>query len=60
MMILPRLSNDISDKIILLRAIRHPMPEPTETAEEKAAFWQGLMDQLPGYLHPPIRRLMAR
>jgi hypothetical protein len=51
MMILPRLSNDVSDKIILLRAIRHPMPARTETADEKAAFWQRLMDELPGYLH---------
>lgn len=51
MMILPRLSNDVSDKIILLRAIRHPMPARTETADEKAAFWERLMDELPGYLH---------
>jgi hypothetical protein len=51
MMILPRLTNDVSDKIILLRAIRHPMPVPTETADEKSAFWQKLMEQLPGYLH---------
>jgi hypothetical protein len=51
MMILPRLSNDVSDKIILLRATRHPMPVAIDTADEKAAFRQSLMDQLPGYLH---------
>jgi hypothetical protein len=51
MMILPRLSNDVSDKIILLRATRKPMPEPTETPDEKDAFWQRLIAELPGYLH---------
>jgi hypothetical protein len=51
MMILPRLSSDVFDKIILLRTIRHPMPEPTQTADEKAAFWARLIAELPGYLH---------
>ena len=51
MMILPKLSSDIADKIILLRVIRHPMPAPTETADEKAAFWKQLINELPGYLH---------
>jgi hypothetical protein len=50
MMILPQLSDDVFDKITLLRAIPNPMPYPTETADDKAAFWQILMDQLPGYL----------
>lgn len=51
MLILPRLTSDVSDKIILLRAIRHPMPEATDTTEQKDSFWSKLMAELPGYLH---------
>jgi hypothetical protein len=50
MMILPRLGEDVSDKIILLRVTRHPMPMPTATAEEKELFRQVISQQLPGYL----------
>ena len=50
MMILPQLSSDVFDKITLLQAFPNPMPYPTETADDKAAFWEILMDQLPGYL----------
>lgn len=51
MMILPRLSSDVADKIILLRAIRHALPISTESADEREAFWNRLMSELPGYLY---------
>jgi len=50
MLVLPPLDVDMEDKIILLRAIKTDMPMPTESAEEKAAFWAQLMQDLPGWL----------
>jgi hypothetical protein len=50
MLIIPRLTPDVSDKIILLRVIRHPMPIPVGTADQKESFWNQLMNELPGYL----------
>jgi hypothetical protein len=51
LLVLPPLTDDISDKIILLRASKYPMPMPAETAEQKEKFWQTLTAQLPGFLY---------
>lgn len=51
MMILPRLTADVQDKISILRATRYAMPVATETPEEKAAFGQKIVGELPAHLH---------
>jgi Domain of unknown function (DUF3854) len=51
LLILPPLVEDIADKLILLRASCHPMPMPTDTAEEQQIFWNTLVAELPAFLH---------
>jgi hypothetical protein len=51
LLILPPLTDDIRDKIILLRASKHPMPMPAETADEKQEFWKTLTTEIPAFLH---------
>jgi hypothetical protein len=51
LLVLPPLSDDVRDKIILLRASKHPMPMPAESAEEKEKFWQTLTAEIPAFLH---------
>jgi hypothetical protein len=62
LLVLPPLDDHIADKIILLRASRFSLPAPTETHDERAAFWSKLMSELPAFLHyllneydPPIK-----
>jgi hypothetical protein len=50
LLILPTLSDDVSDKIILLRASVAAMPLPTETSAEKEFFWETLKSELPAFL----------
>jgi hypothetical protein len=45
------MAEDIRDKIILLRASKHPMPMPAETVDEKDKFWETLTNELPAFLH---------
>ena len=49
-MILPPIDESLIDKIILLKAHKREMPMPTETAEQKAAFWDKLVAELPAFL----------
>jgi hypothetical protein len=51
LLVLPPLTEDIADKIILLRATVHPMPMPADTAEEKEAFWKQPCAELPAFLY---------
>ncbi len=51
LMILPPIDEHLSDKIILLRTHKHPMPMDTETNEGRAAFWQALTAELPAFFH---------
>jgi hypothetical protein len=51
MLVLPPLSADVADKIILLHASSFDMPMPTETTEEEDRFWQALKADIPGYLY---------
>ena len=51
MQVLPPLDDDIDDKIILMKVTAAPMPMPTETPEEYAAFWRALLAELPMFMH---------
>lgn len=51
LMVLPPMEDSLEDKIILLKALRRPMPMPTITEEERAAFWNKLLTELPAFLH---------
>jgi hypothetical protein len=51
LLVLPPLTDDMADKIILLRARKHPMPMAAETAEEKQIFWRTLLSELPAFLY---------
>ena len=51
LMVLPPLGSDsVSGKIMLLKTFRRPMPMPTHTDEEKAAFWNQLLSEVPAFL----------
>lgn len=50
LMVLPPIDESIEDKIIILRASRFQMPMPTATIEQRKAFWQKLVDELPAFL----------
>lgn len=49
-MVLPPMGEDIEDKIMLFRAERHPMPMPTNTPEQRAAFRMALVAELPAFV----------
>jgi hypothetical protein len=55
LMILPPISDSeqdsLGDKIILVRAKLAEMPMPSETLEQRGAFWRTLMSELPAFLH---------
>lgn len=50
LMVLPPLDESLEDKIILLKADKHSMPMPTATPAERDAFWNALVEELPGFL----------
>lgn len=50
LMVLPPFDEGIEDKIILLKAFRQPMPMPTDTPEQKAAFRRQLVAEVPAFL----------
>jgi hypothetical protein len=51
LMILPPMEDSLTDKLIVLRSVKHPMPMPTETPEQEAAFWKALTAELPAFVH---------
>jgi hypothetical protein len=51
LMIFPPIDDSIVDKITLLKANKCPMPMPTETLEEREAFWAKLVSELAAFLH---------
>ena len=51
MMVLPPMTDSLSDKMFLLRALKADMPMPTGTDEEKEAFWRALVSELPAFLY---------
>ena len=50
LMVLPPIDDSIEDKLIILRASKAAMPMPTATLEQRNAFWQRLMAELPAFL----------
>lgn len=51
LLVLPALDDDIADKIMILHCSRGPDIMPTDTEDQKEAFWQAMVDELPHYLH---------
>lgn len=51
MLVLPPIDDDIGDKIILLKVAKRTMPMPTASPEEKNAFWEAIMAELPAFVH---------
>ncbi len=49
--VLPPLDDDISDKLILLRVTKNPMPMPTRSGAERKRFWDTLVSELPAFLY---------
>jgi hypothetical protein len=50
LLVLSPLTDDIRDKIILLRASKYPMPMSAESAQEKEKFWQTFTAEIPAFL----------
>lgn len=49
--VLPPLDESLEDKFIILRASKKPMPMPTGTTEQTAAFATTLRAELPAFVH---------
>jgi len=45
--VLPPITPDIEDKLLILKAYRRPMPMPSTTLEERRAFFQVLLNEMP-------------
>jgi hypothetical protein len=50
LMVLPPLDEHIMDKMIILKCCKQEMPMPTATPEQRKAFWDQLVKELPAYL----------
>lgn len=50
LMVLPPLDESIEDKMILIKAIKKPMPMPTATLEQRKTFWATLIGELPAFV----------
>lgn len=50
LLVLPPITEDIADKLTLLRCNRRPLPMPAHTLEERDAFWRKLIGELPALL----------
>lgn len=51
LMVLPPLDDSLEDKLMLLRAYKRPMPLPTDSNEDRTAFWATLQGELPAFVH---------
>jgi len=51
LLILPPIDDSLKDKIILLKSLKHPMPMPSVSDEERQAFMGALRAELPAFLH---------
>jgi hypothetical protein len=49
--ILPPIEESSSDKIILLKAEKNPLPMPAGTQAERDSFWAALISELPAFLY---------
>lgn len=50
LLVLPPLTEDVADKITLLRCHRRPLPMPAHTLTERDAFFGRLLEELPALL----------
>lgn len=50
LLVLPPLDEHTLDKLTILRTHKRPMPMPTATSEERAAFWDRITAELPHYV----------
>lgn len=56
LLVLPQLTDDIIDKILILHCKPppdelNPMPMPVRTPEQQDAFWSALEAEMPGFMH---------
>jgi hypothetical protein len=51
LLVLPPLDDDVKDKLMLFKVYQRPMPMPTRTTEEQAAFMRNLESELPAFVH---------
>ena len=51
LMVLPPITDDFADKIILLRCARPLAGFPTGTPQLRLAFWRRLTSELPAFIH---------
>jgi len=51
LMILPPIDESLADKLIILKAEKHPMPMPTCSDREREAFMATLRAELPHFIH---------
>ena len=49
--VLPPLNEDVCDKIIILKAVKHEFPMPTYTQEEKSLFLSAINSEMPAFLN---------
>jgi hypothetical protein len=49
LLVLPPLTNDITDKIIALKVYKKPMPMPTDLPDQSEQFWNTLLNELPAF-----------
>ncbi len=49
--VLPPLNEDVTDKIIILKATKHEFPMPTYTQEEKSLFLSMIRSEMPAFLN---------
>lgn len=50
LLVLPPITEDIGDKLTLLRCHKRPLPMPAHTLDEREAFFARLLDELPALL----------
>jgi hypothetical protein len=50
LLILPPFDDSIEDKLILFKVEKHAMPMSTATNQERTAFWEKLVSELPAYV----------
>ncbi len=51
LMVLPPLDESIEDKLIIIKAMKVPMPMPTTTPAQRKEFWNRLIQELPAFVH---------
>jgi hypothetical protein len=55
LLILPPLDESLVDKMMLLKAQKRPLPMPTDTLEQREAFWKALIAELPAFIWQLMR-----